>query len=105
MVYVLIFQFRLFPKIYGRGVNTSHKPLPLVGAHCKTYKHILYEYVSRNRDSSVGIATGWTAGVRFLARARDVSLLHSIRTCSEAHPVSNTMGIVGPSSRDKAAKT
>jgi hypothetical protein len=32
-----------------------------------------------SRYSSVGIETGWTAGVRFPAEARDFSLLHSVQ--------------------------
>jgi hypothetical protein len=32
------------------------------------------------RDSSVGIATGWTAG------ARDFSLFYSVQTCSGTQP-------------------
>jgi hypothetical protein len=31
-----------------------------------------------SRDSSVGIATGWTAGVRFPAGVRDFNILHSV---------------------------
>jgi hypothetical protein len=42
----------------------------------------------KSRDSSVCIATGWTAGVRFPAGARDFSILHS----SGAHPASYAMG-------------
>jgi hypothetical protein len=48
-----------------------------------------------SRDSTVGIATGWTAGVRFPARARDISLLHSVHTSSEAHPASYPVGTGG----------
>jgi hypothetical protein len=44
---------------------------------------------------SVGIATGWTAGVRFRAGARDFSLLHSVQTCSGVHLASYTMGSGG----------
>jgi hypothetical protein len=33
-------------------------------------------------------ATGWTVGVRFLARERDISVLHSGQTCSGALPAS-----------------
>jgi hypothetical protein len=35
---------------------------------------------------------GWTAGVRFAARARDFSLLHSVQTGSGAHSDSDSMG-------------
>jgi hypothetical protein len=53
-----------------------------------------------NRVSSVGIATGcgWTAKVRFSVGARDVSLLHSVLTGSEAQPSSNPMvsGAISP---------
>jgi hypothetical protein len=43
--------------------------------------------VDHSRNSSVGIATGWMAGVRFPARATDFSLLHRVQTSSGAHPV------------------
>jgi hypothetical protein len=49
------------------------------------------EIPSSGRDSSVGIATGWTARVRFPA-VRDFSLLHSVQTGSEVHPASYPMG-------------
>jgi hypothetical protein len=50
-----------------------------------------------SRGSSVGIvtATGWTAGVQFLAGASNFSLLHSVHTGSGAHIKSNTMGTGG----------
>jgi hypothetical protein len=35
------------------------------------------------------MATSWTAGVRFFARKRDVSLLHSVQSGSGVHPVSS----------------
>jgi hypothetical protein len=47
------------------------------------------------RDSSVGIATGWTAGVRFPAGARNFSVLHSVQIGSGAHPASSPMGAGG----------
>jgi hypothetical protein len=47
------------------------------------------KYVAKDssRDSSVGIATGWTAGVR-LPAVQDFSLLHSVQTGSGTHPAS-----------------
>jgi hypothetical protein len=42
----------------------------------------------------VGIATGWTAWVRFLA-AQDFSVLRSIHTGSGVHLASNPVGTVG----------
>jgi hypothetical protein len=47
--------------------------------------------VLRSRGSSAGIATGWTAGVRFPSEARDFSLLHSVQTGSGADPAYYTM--------------
>jgi hypothetical protein len=35
-------------------------------------------FQQESRDSSVGIAAGWTAGLQFPAGARDFSLLHSV---------------------------
>jgi hypothetical protein len=46
-----------------------------------------------SRDSSVGIATGKTAGVRFQARARDFCLLHNAQAGCGAHPASYPLGI------------
>jgi hypothetical protein len=41
------------------------------------------------------ITTGWTAGVQFLAGARDFSLLHVVQTGSGTHPASSPMGNCG----------
>jgi hypothetical protein len=41
-----------------------------------------------NRDSALGIATGWTTGVRFRAGERDFPLLYSVQTGAGAHPAS-----------------
>jgi hypothetical protein len=38
---------------------------------------------------------GWTAGVLFLAGARDFSVFCSVQTGSEAHPASYPMGTRG----------
>jgi hypothetical protein len=46
-------------------------------------------------DSSVGIATDWTAGVRFPVGARDFPILHSVETGSGAHSASHPVVIVG----------
>jgi hypothetical protein len=46
----------------------------------------------RSRDSSVGIETGWTAGVRFPAEKREFSLLHGVQTGSGAHPATYPTG-------------
>jgi hypothetical protein len=51
--------------------------------------------ITAYRDSSVGIATGWTARVRFLTGARDFYLLHSVQTVSGTHPDSYSMGTGG----------
>jgi hypothetical protein len=59
--------------------------------------------IYKSRDSSVGIATGWTTGVRFPAGARDFSLLHRVQTGSGAHPASYTIGTGGSFPGDKAA--
>jgi hypothetical protein len=58
-------------------------------------------YVSR--DGSFIIAAGWTAGIQFLAGARDIFLLHSVQTGSGAHPDSCTVGTRGSFSGNKAA--
>jgi hypothetical protein len=41
----------------------------------------------------IGIATGWTAGVRFRAKLRDFSLFHSVETGSGSYPALYPMGI------------
>jgi hypothetical protein len=46
------------------------------------------------RDSSVGMATGWTVRVRFPA-VQDVSLLHSVQTEPGPHPASYPKGTGG----------
>jgi hypothetical protein len=59
-------------------------------------KHFISNYCWC-RDSSVGVATGWTAGVQFPARGKRFSLLHSVQTGSGAHPASYPMGTGGGS--------
>jgi hypothetical protein len=52
----------------------------------------------RGLDNSVDIATGWTAGVWFPERARDIPVfivLHSVQTGSETHSAAYTMGTGG----------
>jgi hypothetical protein len=50
----------------------------------------------RSRDSSVGIATGYLEGRGSIpARPRDLSLMHNVKTGSEAHWASYTMGTGG----------
>jgi hypothetical protein len=49
----------------------------------------------KSPNTSVGIATGRTAEVQFLAEERDFSLLHSVQTGSAAHLSSYPMGTVG----------
>jgi hypothetical protein len=46
---------------------------------------------------------GWTAGVRLPARARDLSLLHSVEIDSDVHRDSFSMGGLGSSFEDKHA--
>jgi hypothetical protein len=38
---------------------------------------------------------GWMAKVRFLAKIRDFSVLHSLQTGSEAHPATYLVGTGG----------
>jgi hypothetical protein len=84
----------------ARGVNT-----PTHGVACQT-EHVNRSSIRaqcclreiwipcRSRDSSVGIAKGWTARVRFPA-VQDFSLLPSVQTGSGAHPASYPMGTGG----------
>jgi hypothetical protein len=48
-------------------------------------------HTQRSWDSSVGLAMGWMAWVRFSA-VQDFSLPHSIQADSGAHPASYPMG-------------
>jgi hypothetical protein len=50
--------------------------------------------VNKNRDSSVGIATGYGMDL-FPAGTRHIFFLHIVHTGSEAHPVSYLMGTGG----------
>jgi hypothetical protein len=52
-----------------------------------------------SRDSSVCIIMVCTAGVQFLAEAKDMSLFRSIQTGSGAHPASCPMGIGAKAAR------
>jgi hypothetical protein len=63
---------------------------------------IIYLTFSRSRDSSVGIAMGWTAGVRFPA-VKNFSLLHVVQNDSGAHPAHYPMGAGAHSPGGKAA--
>jgi hypothetical protein len=50
---------------------------------------LLYSKITHKNfsvDRSVNIAMSWTAGVRFPARARNISLFHSVQTGFGAHP-------------------
>jgi hypothetical protein len=64
--------------------------------------YIYYIYLQDfwSRDSSVGIATGWTAGLRFLAGAGDFSLL---QIGSGANSASYPIGSGGSFPGGKAA--
>jgi hypothetical protein len=62
---------------------------------CMPQRLSIYCFFSDNTNSSLGIATGYTAGVRLPVGERDVSLLHSVQTGSGVHPASYPMGIGG----------
>jgi hypothetical protein len=47
---------------------------------------------SRSRDSSVVIATGWTAWGSIPGKSKRFYFLHNVQTDFGAHPTSNTMG-------------
>jgi hypothetical protein len=54
----------------------------------------MFYFLSRNRDSSVGIAMGYGLDSRgsIPGRARNSFPLHSVQTGSEDHPFSYTIG-------------
>jgi hypothetical protein len=67
-----------------------HSPIRLHG--------VVHNYIStgttffftvlRSRVGAVGIATGWTAGGRFPAGARELSILYGVQTVFGFHPAS-----------------
>jgi hypothetical protein len=67
----------------------------------RSFKYQLPSQV--NRDSTVGTAMGWTAGVRFPAVVRDFSVLHNIQAGSGDHPASYPMGTRGSFPEGKVA--
>jgi hypothetical protein len=68
-----------------------------------TFHPIILYIRTVNWDSSVSTMPDYrTAGVRFLAEARQLSLLYSIQTGSESQPTSYPMGTRGPFPVDKA---
>jgi hypothetical protein len=58
------------------------------------YRYVVLVLNEGNRDILVGIATGWTARVRFPA-VLDFSLLHSVQIGSGANPSCYPMGTDG----------
>jgi hypothetical protein len=54
-------------------------------------------------STEVGIATGWKAGVRFLAGAGDIYLLHSVQIGFGAHSASYPKRIEGSFPREAGA--
>jgi hypothetical protein len=71
--------------------------------HDQYNQHNGYSYISDNekqcngssQDSSVDIATGWTARVRFPTGASHFSLCHSFQTGSVSHSASSPIGTGG----------
>jgi hypothetical protein len=74
-----------------------------ISSQTRIIRHLYHLYNHYSSCMLIGIATGWTAGVRFPAGARDISLLHSFQTGSGAHPASYPMGTGSCFSGGKAA--
>jgi hypothetical protein len=70
---------------WGEVISFNASRLLVKTVGCK------YERNGRN-DSSVGIAYGMSAEVRFPVIVRDFRLLHSVQTGSVAHPASYPVG-------------
>jgi hypothetical protein len=70
----------------------------LISKFFLTFDIFMFTFLE-SRDSSIGIATGWTTGVIFLAGTIDFSLLHRVQADPGAHPASYTMGTGGFSLR------
>jgi hypothetical protein len=60
------------------------------------------QYISSYPPYLEAIVMGWMTKVQFLVGTKEISLLHSIQTCSEAHPASYPMGTRGLSLRHDA---
>jgi hypothetical protein len=58
---------------------------------CRAIDEWLNDWLTEWMNSPIGIATRWTVGFRFPARARDFSLPHCLQTGSGSHPCSYTM--------------
>jgi hypothetical protein len=93
-------------------VNTVTELPAAVGDSDSLCSQLFWQYLNfffqftlyyRSWDSSVGIGTGCTAGIRFPAGASDNSLLHSVQTGSGAHPATYLMDTRGCLPRNKAA--
>jgi hypothetical protein len=56
------------------------------------YNGVWWNIWTQWTHSSVGITTGWTAGVRFPTGARDFSPLHNFQADSGVHPASYQRG-------------
>jgi hypothetical protein len=88
---------RLFRKCGSLDASeASGPPWPVtgIGLPYLTMDFTLHTCKINSRDSSVGIATGYTVEVRLLARKRDISPLNNVRTGSGAHPASCPVGPV-----------
>jgi hypothetical protein len=48
------------------------------------------------QNSSVVVAAGWMAGVRFPRGSSDFLIVHNVKTVFGAHPASYTMGKLSP---------
>jgi hypothetical protein len=66
-----------------------------------TFNDLLQKRTIQNK--LISIHTGWMAGVRFPARARDFYFLHRFQIESAAHPASYSVGTGGSFPGGKAA--
>jgi hypothetical protein len=90
----------VFPRIiYDIILISGHISVKQSGQHDVIW--IFPENVSCGSSAGIATATGWTAGFRFLERARNFYFLYSIQTISEVHPASYPMrtGVFFPGSK------
>jgi hypothetical protein len=68
-------------------LTVSHDNMEIKNSRRRNYKKINSESIRLICDTLI-ISSGWTAGVRFPAESRDLSLLHKNLTGYDAHPAS-----------------
>jgi hypothetical protein len=77
------------------ALSRYYSGISLRGLNIRQRKHVSIDGSAR--------ATGWTVGVLFPVRARDLFVLHSVQNGSGGHPASYKMGTGGSFPGSKVA--